>query len=104
VETEVPGGVPWVFPLVGHRDNVVVDHVEPLAIPKGEAAAMERVGTVVLQPRVGVPVVILLGPEHAGDGLAHHLWKAPVKHLLVTGDKRDLFAVLDRNTTVAVQL
>ena len=73
VEGEVPGGVPGVLPLVGHGDDVVVDHVEPLAVPEVAAAVMERVGAVLLQPRIAVPVVVLLGPEHAGDGLAHHV-------------------------------
>ena len=30
VEGQVPGGEPGVLPLVGHRDDVVVDHVEPV--------------------------------------------------------------------------
>ena len=73
VEGEVPGRVPGVLPLVGHRDDVVVDHVEPLPVPELAASVMEGVGAVFLQPRIGVEVVILLGPEHAGDGLAHHV-------------------------------
>jgi len=33
---------------------------------------MEGVSAVFLQPLIGTEVVILLAPEHAGDGLAHH--------------------------------
>ena len=73
VEGEVPGGVPGVLPLVGHGDDVVVDHVEPLAVPEVAAAVVEGMGVVLLQPRIAVPVVVLLGPEHAGEGLAHHV-------------------------------
>ena len=72
VEGEIPGRVPGVLPLVRHRDDVVVDHVEPLAVPERAAPVVEGVGAVLLQPRVGVEVIILLRPEHAGDGLAHH--------------------------------
>jgi hypothetical protein len=34
---------------------------------------MEGVGVVFLQPRIRIPVVILLGPEHAGDSLTQHM-------------------------------
>src|SRR5271167_4763484 len=34
---------------------------------------MERVGVVLVQPVVTVEEEELLAPEHAGDGLAHHL-------------------------------
>ena len=73
VEGQVPGRVPGVFPLVGHRDDVLVDHVEPLRIPGGMISGMERVGVVLLQPPITIEVIVLFGPEHAGDGLAHHV-------------------------------
>ena len=74
VEGEVPGGVPRVLPLVGHRDDVVVDHVEPVrvagirGIRRGSGLEL-----VLLQPFVTVEEVILLAPQHAGHGLAHHV-------------------------------
>ena len=34
VEGQVPGRVPGVLPLVGHRDDVLVQHVEPLRVPR----------------------------------------------------------------------
>jgi hypothetical protein len=34
---------------------------------------MERMGIVLLQPAVAVEEEELLAPEHAGDGLAHHV-------------------------------
>ncbi len=33
VEGQVPGRVPGILPLVGHRDDVLVQHVEPLRVP-----------------------------------------------------------------------
>ena len=73
MEGEVPGRVPGILPLVGHGDDVVVDHVEPLAVPELAAAVMKRVSAVLFQPRIAVEGVILLGPQHAGDRLAHHV-------------------------------
>ena len=40
VEREVPGGVPRVLPLVGHRDDVAVEQVRPVAV----AARRARLG------------------------------------------------------------
>jgi hypothetical protein len=34
---------------------------------------MEGVSVVFFQPLVGVEIVVLLAPEEAGDGLAHHV-------------------------------
>ncbi|OPY90220.1 MAG: hypothetical protein A4E73_02606 [Syntrophaceae bacterium PtaU1.Bin231] len=71
VEGQVPGRVPGVLPLVGHGDDVLVEHVEPLRIPGGAIPAVEGVGVVLVEPVVAVEVEELLAPEHAGDGLAH---------------------------------
>ena len=38
VEREVPRGVPRVLPLVGHRDDVRVVEMRPLAVPSVLAA------------------------------------------------------------------
>ena len=73
VEGQVPGRVPRVLPLVGHRDDVLVQHVEPLPVPRLPKAGMERVGVVLVQPVVAVEEEELLAPEHAGNGLAHHI-------------------------------
>src|SRR6516225_4691947 len=32
VKGQVPGGEPGVFPLVGHRDDMIADQMEPLAV------------------------------------------------------------------------
>ncbi len=73
VEGQVPGRVPGVLPLVGHRDDVLVHHMEPLRVPRGTIPGMEGVGVVFVQPVVAVEEVELLAPQHAGDGLAHHV-------------------------------
>ena len=73
VEGQVPGRVPGVLPLVGHRDDVLVDHVVPLRVPGGTISGMEGIGVVLVQPVVAVEEEELLAPQHAGDGLAHHV-------------------------------
>ena len=71
VEGQVPGRIPGVLPLVGHRDDVLVQHVEPLRVPGVAMAVMEWVGVVLVEPVVAVEKKELLAPQHAGDGLAH---------------------------------
>ena len=71
VEGEVPGRIPGVLPLVGHGDDVAVQHVEPLGVPHAApGAAQERVRLVLLQPAVEVEVVELLRPQHPRERLA----------------------------------
>ena len=84
VEGQVPGRVPGVLPLVGHRDDVLVQHVEPLRVPGISISGVEWVGVVLVQPVVPVEEEELLAPEHAGDGLAHH-----VGRVLAHGRRRD---------------
>src|SRR5215470_13132470 len=33
MEREIPGRIPRVLPLVGHGDDVAVEHVEPFGVP-----------------------------------------------------------------------
>ena len=73
VEGQVPCRVPGVLPLVGHGDDVLVQHVEPLRVPGIVIAGMEGVGVVLVQPVVTVEEEELFAPEHAGEGLAHHV-------------------------------
>ena len=70
VERQVPGRVPGVLPLVGHGDDVAVQHVEPLGVPDAARAAEERMRLVLLQPAVQVEVVVLLRPQHPRERLA----------------------------------
>ena len=72
VEGQIPGRVPGILPLVGHGDDVLVQHVEPFRVPGVAIAAVERIGVVLVQPVVAIEEEELLAPEHAGQGLAHH--------------------------------
>ncbi len=73
VEGQVPRRIPWVFPLVGHGDDIAVQHVEPFGVAGcASAIAHQRMSVMLLQPPVDVEIVILLGPEHSCQGLPMH--------------------------------
>ena len=73
VEGEIPGRVPRVLPLVRHRDDVVVDHVEPLDVAAvADALVGQRAGAMAGEPAVEIEEVVLLAPQHAGERLAQH--------------------------------
>ena len=72
VEGQVPGRVPGVLPLVRHGDHVAVVHVVPVVVARRRLARrLEGVGAALFEPLVHVVVVELLGPQHAGQRLAH---------------------------------
>jgi hypothetical protein len=54
VKRQIPSGIPGVFPFVGHRNDIVIDHMEPVTVPEGTAHRVEGVGVVLLQPSIGV--------------------------------------------------
>ena len=73
VKRQIPGRVPGVLPLVGHRDDVLVQHVVPLRVPHVAITVMQRVGAMLVEPVVPVEEEELLAPEHACQGLTHHV-------------------------------
>ncbi len=60
-----------ILPLVGHRDDVLVHHVEPFAVPHEASAGLHRIDAMFLEPFVHIEEEELLGPEHPGQRLAH---------------------------------
>ena len=72
VERQIPRRVPRVLPRVGHRDDVVVDHVEPVPVADvGRVRMPERVDVVLVEPAIEIEDVELLPPQHPGQRLAH---------------------------------
>ena len=72
VEGQVPGGVPRVFPFVGHGDDVAVVEVEPVGVAaRGAGGRGRRLLRVALQPIPDDVMIELLVPEQPGVGLAH---------------------------------
>ena len=70
VKGEIPGGVPRVFPLVRHRDDVGVVEMRPFAIATGlTAGGRRRVVRIAVQPFGNVVVEVLLAPDHSGERL-----------------------------------
>src|SRR5206468_6411554 len=50
MKREVPGGEPRIFPLVRHRDDMIADHVEPLAVAHLPGRRPHRIVAVFLEP------------------------------------------------------
>ena len=71
VEGQIPGGKPRIFPLVRHRDDVLIHHVEPFAVPHLPAVRPHRIDAMFLEPFVHVETEVLLAPQHPGQRLAH---------------------------------
>ena len=71
VEGEIPRRVPGILPLVGHRDHVGVQHVEPFHVPRAaDGVVLQGMAVVLAQPALEIEIVELLAPQHAGQRLA----------------------------------
>src|SRR5262249_48690451 len=69
MKCEIPCGVPGILPLVRHRDDVAVDHVDPFAVAYSARSWFHRIGSVILQPLVKIEIEVLLSPKHPRKGL-----------------------------------
>ena len=73
MKSQIPCRIPGILPLVGHRDNVAVQHVEPLGIPDiAMSRARQGMSLMLVQPFVEIEIVVLLAPQHSGQRLAVH--------------------------------
>src|SRR6516165_946393 len=70
---EVPSGKPRIFPLVRHRDDMIADHVEPLAVANLAGRGSHWVGIMFHEPFIGMVKEILLAPQHPGQRLPHDI-------------------------------
>src|SRR4051812_29971983 len=70
---QVPGGEPRVFPFVRHRDDVVADHVKPLAVADLAGRGPQRIDAMFLEPFIGIEKEVLLAPQHPGQRLPHYI-------------------------------
>src|SRR6516162_6991937 len=70
---EVPGGEPGIFPLVRHRNYMIADHVEPLAVANLAGRGLHWVGIVFHEPFIGMVKEILLAPQHPRQRLSHDI-------------------------------
>ena len=72
VKREVPGGVPRILPLIGHRNDVRIIEVRPFVVaPAVSLRRRRRRRRIALQPVAHHVVIKLLGPEHSGERLPH---------------------------------
>src|SRR5215471_3438164 len=70
MERQIPGGVPWVLPLVGHRNDMLIDHVVPLAVAH-VSARPHGIDTMFREPFLDVETEVLFAPQHSSECLAH---------------------------------
>src|ERR1051325_636801 len=72
MKRQIPRRVPRILPLVGHRNDVGVMKMFPLVIAAPHALCRRlRRSRITTQPLLDDVVIELLGPEHAGECLAH---------------------------------
>ena len=87
MKCQIPCGIPWIFPLVWHRDDIKVLQVCPTVVSSFFPFLWRLVASrISLQPAANIVIVKLFGPEqscisltldglvfHLGDGLLHAL-------------------------------
>ena len=74
VERQIPCGVPGIFPLVRHRNDVGVIQVRLLMVPPIYSLGRRRRGPwIPLEPIADYIVIKLFRPQHAGERLPHHV-------------------------------
>ncbi len=74
VKGQVPGGVPGILPLVGHRDHVAIEQVPPIAVASflSRRTGRHAVG-IAVEPGVDGVVIELFRPQQSCVGLPHDL-------------------------------
>lgn len=79
--TNILHNYPWIFPLVGHRDDVHVEEVQPLKVASLEPGRWGwRLSAVTFEPLLDDVVVELFTPQQARVGLSRHLSLLLVSH------------------------
>ena len=71
VKSEIPRSIPRVFPLIRHRDDVVVGEVAPSRIAAGFPFFRRR-RLVALEPTRDIVIIELQAPAHSRQRLPHH--------------------------------
>src|ERR1044071_830506 len=72
MKRKIPRRVPWILPLIRHRNDIGVVEMFPLVIATTDTLSW-RFGRarISVQPLLDYVVIELFGPEHAGECLAH---------------------------------
>src|SRR5262249_16752536 len=84
VKSQVPSCIPGIFPFIGHRYNIVVEHVKPIHVSSIIAIVTDqRMSPMLVEPFIQIKIVVLLCPEHSRKSLAHdislifaHRWRS----------------------------
>ncbi len=71
VKSQIPCGIPGIFPFIGHGDDIEVVQMFPVVVAPGMARRGGwRRSRVTRKPLFDVVVVELLGPQHSCQSLA----------------------------------
>src|SRR5262245_22058685 len=90
MKSQVPTGVPGIFPAVGHQDYVIVAQMLPGVIAAAPACFRRRwFGRIARQPAKDIVVIELLGPQQTGKGL-------PLHETLISGELSGMHGLIER--------
>ncbi len=71
MESQIPGSIPRVLPLVGHGQHVQVVEMGPICVtPARSGFGWGRLAWITFEPELDAVVVELLAPQQSGEGLA----------------------------------
>src|SRR5277367_230858 len=86
MKCKIPCRKPWIFPFIWHRYDIGSYEVTPLAVaPMLTALGRRGLRRIAIQPLLDIEAIVLLAPQHAGEGLtlnAPHLF---VKNTFLQG-------------------
>src|SRR5205809_879010 len=68
MKSQVPGGVPWILPGVGHEDNIEVAQMPPAFIATA-LGRWRRPGRITSEPGIHIIIEELLTPEETSQCL-----------------------------------
>src|SRR6478752_9081382 len=71
MKSEVPSGIPGIFPFVGHRNDIRIVEMRPIRIPAMQTVRRGlRSGRVTAQPAIHFVVIELFAPQQSCECLA----------------------------------
>ena len=84
MESEIPGGIPGVFPFVRHRENIGIVQVHPFTVAAPLAFGRWRqLAGIAIEPLRHVVIEELLAPDHSREGLTLDVTNVSVGNILL---------------------
>src|SRR5215510_6470554 len=90
MKSQVPTGVPGIFPAVGHQDHIIVTQMLPGVIASAPPCFGRRwFGWISRQPAKDIVVIELLGPQQTSKDL-------PLHETLISGKLSGMHGLIER--------